>query len=357
MRRKCLSENQRVRLASAGPSGGRTQGGRIAALFGRPRTTPREVCPVPPGVRGGSRTGTRLALLLTLAVALAAIAAPSAEASLPVIYNGVWGYAHISPTASPPGANDFSCKPSAAHPRPVVLVHGTFADMSDSWQALSPLLKNNGYCVFALNYGSYAGSGSLGIYGVGEIRSSAVELSSFVDEVLSATGASEVDMVGHSQGGMMPRYYLKNLGGAAKVHTLVGLAPSNHGTTLDGLFTLASYFPGANEFTGALCPACEEQSAGSAFLTELNAGGETVPGVEYTVIQSRYDEVVTPYTSAFLSGSNVTNITLQDQCILDLGDHLSMTSDHIAARDVLNALDPAHAQGTICTPIIAAVGG
>jgi hypothetical protein len=46
-----LHRNPRVRLADAGPSGGRTQGGRIATLFGRPRTTPREVCPAPPGVR------------------------------------------------------------------------------------------------------------------------------------------------------------------------------------------------------------------------------------------------------------------------------------------------------------------
>ena len=41
--------------------------------------------------------------------------------------------------------------------------------MSDSWQAISPLLKNNGYCVFALNYGSYNGSGAIGVYGVGDI--------------------------------------------------------------------------------------------------------------------------------------------------------------------------------------------
>jgi triacylglycerol esterase/lipase EstA (alpha/beta hydrolase family) len=299
----------------------------------------------------------KLAVLLTLAAALAAFAAPSARASLPVIYDGVWGYAHVSPTASPPGANDFSCKPSAAHPRPVVLVHGTFADMSDSWQALSPLLYNHGYCVFALNYGSYGGSGALGIYGTGEIRHSAQELSAFVDKVLAATGASQVDLVGHSQGGMMPRYYLRFLGGAPKVHTLVGLAPSNHGTSLDGLFTLASYFPGAEQFTGALCPACEEQTAGSAFLSELNSGGETVPGVEYTVIQSRYDEVVTPYSSAFLSGSGVHNITLQNQCILDLGEHLSMPYDHIADADVLTALDPANPQHPLCTPIAAVAGG
>jgi len=133
----------------------------------------------------------------------------------------------------------------------VVLVHGTFADMSNSWQAISPLLKNNGYCVFALNYGSYNGSGAIGVYGVGDIAASAGELNSFVDKVRAATGAAEVDLVGHSQGGMMPRYYLKNLGGAAEVHTLVGLSPSNHGTTLDGLFVLSNFFPGANQFTGA----------------------------------------------------------------------------------------------------------
>ena len=293
-----------------------------------------------------------------LGLFLLAFAAPASEASgLPVVYNGLTGYAHVSSTASPPGANDWPCKPSAAHPRPVILVHGTFADMSDSWQALSPLLYDNGYCVFALNYGSYAGSGALGIYGMGEIAHSAQQLASFVDRVLAATGASKVDLVGHSQGGMMPRYYVRFLAGAAKVHALVGLAPSNHGTTLDGLFTLASYFPGADAFVGALCPACEEQIAGSAFLTHLNSGGETVPGVSYTVIQSRNDEVVTPYTSAFLSGPSVTNITLQNQCPLDQGEHLSMPYDHIADADVLNALDPAHPVAAACTPVAPLLGG
>jgi triacylglycerol esterase/lipase EstA (alpha/beta hydrolase family) len=289
--------------------------------------------------------------------AAAMLASTAMAAELPVIYNGTLGYAHVSSTASPPGANDFSCKPSAAHPRPVILVHGTFADMSDSWQALSPLLHDNGYCVFALNYGSYAGSGSLGIYATGSIPASAEQLSSFVDQVLTATGASQVDIVGHSQGGMMPRYYLKNLGGASKVHTLVGLAPSNHGTTLLGLATLAGYFPGATAFLGVLCPACEQQTAGSSFITSLNAGGDTVPGVSYTSIESSYDEVVTPYTSAFLSGPNVTNIDLQQQCFLDDGEHLSMPYDHIADADVLTALDPAHPQHPACYPVLPVVGG
>src|SRR4051794_25801673 len=292
---------------------------------------------------------------LSLAFAVPGVGA-QAE-SLPVVYDGVTGYAHASPTASPPGANDWACKPSAAHPRPVVLVHGTFADMADSWQALSPLLVNAGYCVFALNYGSYERSGSLGIYATGDIPTSAEQLAAFVSRVRDATGAGQVDIVGHSQGGMMPRYYVRFLGGAPRVHTLVGLAPSNHGTTLEGLFTLASYFPGADAFLGALCPACEQQAAGSAFLAKLNGGGDTVLSVDYTVIESANDEVVTPYTSAFLGGSHVTNILLQRQCVLDQGEHLSMPYDHIADADVLTALDPAHPAHPACTPVLPVIGG
>jgi triacylglycerol esterase/lipase EstA (alpha/beta hydrolase family) len=296
-------------------------------------------------------------VVLAAAVVGSALATASASAQLPVIYNGTLGYSHLSSTASPPGANNFSCKPSAAHPRPVILVHGTFADMSDSWQALSPLLADDGYCVFALNYGSYDGSGAVGVYATGDIAQSAAELSTFVNRVLAATGASKVDLVGHSQGGMMPRYYLEFLGGAAKVNTLIGLAPSNHGTTLEGLFTLAGYFPGASALVGTVCPACEQQDAGSPFLANLNAGGDTVPGVNYTVIESANDEVVTPYTSAFLSGPNVTNILLQKQCVLDQGEHLSMPYDHIADADVLSALDPAHRVMPACTPVLPVVGG
>ena len=226
---------------------------------------------------------------------VAAGATPAlADAPLPVIYNGAYGYAHASATASPPGANNWTCKPTAAHPQPVILVHGTFADMSDSWQALSPLLVRQRLLRVRAQLRSYNGSGSYGVYGTGPIEDSAAQLGTFVDEVLAATGASQVDIVGHSQGGMMPRYYLKFLGGAPKVHTLVGLAPSNHGTTLDGLATLASYFPGAHA-TLADCPACAEQETGSAFMTTLNAGGDTVSGVDYTVIESANDEVVTPY--------------------------------------------------------------
>jgi triacylglycerol esterase/lipase EstA (alpha/beta hydrolase family) len=306
------------------------------------------------------RCRTVVAIAFSLVLLACTASSALAAGQLPVIYNGIYGYAHASPKATPPGANNWSCKPSAAHPRPVILVHGTFGDMSDSWQALSPLLYDNGYCVFALNYGSYNGSGTVGIYATGPIAKSAGQLSRFVNRVLTATGASKVDLVGHSQGGMMPRYYIKHLGGASKVHTLVGLAPSNHGTTLNGIFTLARYFPGSNAVLTD-CPACQEQEAGSAFITSLNAGGETNTAVRYTVIESDNDEVVTPYTSAFLkpaSGAqNVTNILLQNQCSLDQGEHLSMPYDHIADADVLTALDPAHPRHPACTPVLPVSGG
>lgn len=299
----------------------------------------------------------RAALLLSVLGLLLAFAAPAARASLPVLYNFPTALALglVNPTGNPPGSNDFSCRPTAAHPRPVVLVHGTFENRVDNWNALSPLLKNNGYCVFALNYGDTSSSNP--IKGIGPVAASAVQLATFVDQVLAATGAGQVDIVGHSQGGMMPRQYLKFLGGAAKVHTLVGLSPSNHGTTLDGLGLLANAIPGATDLVGSVCASCADQLVGSPFLTSLNGGGDTVAGVTYTVITTRWDEVVTPYTSAFLSGPNVTNVVVQNQCILDAVDHIAIPYDHIADRDVLNALDPAHAQGTICTPIAPGIGG
>lgn len=167
--------------------------------------------------------------------------------------------------------------------------------------------------------------------------------------MLAATGAAKADLVGHSQGGMMPRYYLKFLGGAAKVNALVGIAPDNHGTNLDGLANLLPYFPGAAGLLSAATPGLADQVAGSAFLTKLNAGGDTVAGVHYTVIATKYDEVVTPYNSQFLTGSDVHNVLLQNLCGLDLSEHVAIgIFDRIAYHEVANALDPAHASTTTC---------
>ncbi|MDQ0944544.1 triacylglycerol lipase [Streptomyces sp. V1I1] len=248
------------------------------------------------------------------------------------------------------GWNNYSCKPSAAHPRPVVLVHGTLGNSVDNWLALAPYLVRRGYCVFSLDYGQLPGVPFF--HGLGPIDNSAEQLDTYVDKVLAATGASEVDLVGHSQGGMMPRHYLKFLGGADKVNALIGLAPDNHGTTLNGLTKLLPYFPGAEDLLSAATPGLADQMAGSAFLTKLNAGGDTVPGVRYTVIATRYDEVVTPYRSQYLAGPGVQNVLLQALCAVDLSEHVAIgLFDRIAYHEVTNALDPAHATPTTCASV------
>ena len=81
-----------------------------------------------------------------------------------------------------------------------------------------------------------------------------------------------------------------------------------------------------------------------------------MPGVNYTVIETRYDEVVTPYTSAFLTGPDVTNITVQNQCPADLSEHLQISYDPVALTDVLNALDPAHPVPVSCTAVLPVLG-
>jgi triacylglycerol esterase/lipase EstA (alpha/beta hydrolase family) len=304
----------------------------------------------------------RLALAVAAATAVTAgsflaTAAPAqAQSKLPVNWDFAAGAlaGFFAPSTPPPGADNWACKPSAAHPYPVILVNGTFANEDDSWQAASPLLANHGYCVFSFNYG---GTGY--VTSTGDIATSAGQLGAFVTQVRAATGAAQVDLVGHSQGGMMPRYYLKFGGGAAYVHTLVALAPSNHGTTLDGLTSLVTALGVAGLVNGAinaLCTACVEQEAGSAFLASLNAGGDTVPGVNYTVIESRDDEVVTPYTSAFLTGPGVTNITVQIQCAFDQSDHLEIAADPVALADMLNALDPAAPVRVPCLLVLPVTG-
>ncbi|MBX9398593.1 alpha/beta fold hydrolase [Streptomyces sp. TRM72054] len=275
-----------------------------------------------------------IALLLTAAIATLP-AATTAQAA----------------TAAPSsGWNNYSCQPSTAHPRPVVLVHGTFGNSVDNWLGLAPYLMKRGYCVFSLDYGQLPGVPFF--HGLGPIEKSAGQLDAFVDKVLAATGAAEADLVGHSQGGMMPRYYLKFLGGAAEVNALVGIAPDNHGTTLSGLTRLLPYFPGAEDLLSTATPALADQIAGSAFLTKLNAGGDTVPGVRYTVIATKYDQVVTPYRSQYLDGPDVRNVLLQDLCPVDFSEHLAIgLFDRIAFHEVVNALDPARARPTTCASV------
>jgi triacylglycerol lipase len=233
------------------------------------------------------------------------------------------GGAHRRATTKPPPPtvmDSRACRPPAQHPDPVVLVYGTFA--MTSWRLIGPALAHRGYCVFTFGYGNA---------GTGEIARSAHELAGFVTRLLARTHARRVSIVGHSEGGMMPRYYIRFLGGAAKVRDLIALSPSNHGTENPLVLEGAAFG----------CTACAEQEAiGSPFLDRLNAGDETPGPVDYTTIQTAYDDVVTPYTSAFLHGpaARVTNITLQTGCRRDGTDHLGIATNRVALQWIENAL-------------------
>jgi pimeloyl-ACP methyl ester carboxylesterase len=294
---------------------------------------------------------TMFAALIAVLVAVVAPAAASASYTVPygseavseAIWNETWEPEWVT------GGNN-GCKPSSAHPYPVVLVHGTFADEGSNWVTLAPLLANNGYCVYAFNYGATWLSQEVWpfigprIDGLDHVEHSAEQLRSFVNNVLSKTGAAKVDLVGHSQGGMMPNYYIKFLGGYAKVNELVGLSPSNHGTTLGGVTKLLEVFPFSSEIVTSLlefwgAAGLSDQEEGSAFMKKLFGSGDpVVTGVRYVVIQTSHDEVVTPYSHAFLSGSNVTNILIQNQCSGDPVAHIGMFDDSPVMQNVLNQL-------------------
>lgn len=307
-----------------------------------------------------------LALALACAAAFLIAAAPASAAggqqrTGPVV-NSAWASlwtAVLTPNASPKGANDWDCKPSAEHPRPVILLHGTYANMLANFSNFALPLKREGYCVFARNYGSYRYG--LGVFpaikGLASIRSSAAETGDFVDRVLRETGAKQVDIVGFSQGGLVARAYLRYNGGANpadpsqnKVHTVVGLASANHGGTAWSLTRWVKWFQKWKQVRDVWGPSSVDLDEGSPFLTELNGGGDTEPGVNYTMIGTTLDEISLPYTKAFLSagpGATVRNVTVQDGCPTDLSDHFSLPFSKRTHGLVLKALDPAYPSSKI----------
>jgi len=263
--------------------------------------------------------------------------------------------------ASPPGANDWQCRPSEAHPEPVILIHGTWENAYNNWSGLAPILAHHGYCVFALNYGNPTGKA----WGnaTGDMIASAWEIAAYVARVRRATGAAHVALIGHSQGGAQARYYANLLAPAGEVTKVIALTASNHTTTLSNLAVLGELL-GFKDFTLrqldlAKMPAAVQQATPtSPFYVNLNGFGETRPGIAYTNIASRYDEVVTPWTGAFIEagpGATVDNIVLQDVCARDLSEHAAVSYSKNVAQIVLNKLDPEHARKIRChvqTPFI-----
>jgi pimeloyl-ACP methyl ester carboxylesterase len=266
--------------------------------------------------------------LVTLALALCALftVAPPAEA------------------AASSGVNDWSCQPSAAHPRPVVLLHGLGSNKDQNWVFHGPAIAKAGYCVFSVTYGVNETSQWWGAGGFDPVAESAQEIAGFIDEVLAATGASQVDLVGHSEGAFQSLYVPKYTA-AGKVARVVALAPPTHGTTVAGIVTLGQLLGGqalVAAFTDAArCFACTDLVHGGPGIAALNDGPIAQPGVHYTVIASKWDYVVTPTrTTTIVDEPGVDNYFVQDKCPLDPVGHVGIAVDPGITTMILNGLDP-----------------
>ncbi|MFE3291437.1 esterase/lipase family protein [Rhodococcus sp. NPDC059234] len=247
-------------------------------------------------------------------------------------------YADAHPGSAPAGTNDFSCRPSAAHPNPVILAHGSDANAYSDWSEIAPRLKDRGYCVFALNYGGKPGARS---FGTEDMYLSAGQVSEFTHRVLEATGAAKVDLVGYSQGATVTRYFVNRLGGSAVVDRWIGVASPSYGGVFYGLVPLVQSVPGGADAAGLVTTtAVAQQMQGSDFLNELNAGSDTVPGVQYVTIGTRFDEMIQPFSNVALHGPGAENILVQDRCPQDMTGHMNMVYDPFAVSLVVGAVDP-----------------
>lgn len=335
------------------------------------------------------------ALLCAAGFALALpVTSASASAPPPPKYPVVWSFLPEATITSmqggpdlPPPGSDVPCTLTAAHPYPVILVHGFLANQNDDWGTLSPYLADNGYCVYSATFGNMTSEprpfDQLG--GLTPMEESAHQLAWFVQLILAGSHAKKVDLIGHSEGGTFPDYYLKFLGGSKYVASFISLSGLMHGDTMFGLASLYDlgetygFSQQMNALMAPLCGVCTEFLKGSSFVDALDApnpqttpseaatcpfDGAAVDGIDYTSIATEVDELVHPYDSDFLDprcasaglGIGVHDITLQDQCPTDLADHLSVEADKTAAQDVLNALDPATAKPVPCGVTLPSVG-
>lgn len=252
---------------------------------------------------------------------------------------GIEGYLGglFDPTGQLPGTNPESCAPSPEHPRPVVLVHGFTSNSQQNWGDLAPILVDDGYCVFTVDYGKLTDLPVLGSFGgLTPIDAAIAELGVVVDRALAATGAEQVDLVGHSMGTGVASGYVKLADGAPKVDTVVNIAGVMGGQA----FPLPQVLPDTGSAVGGA-----DLLQGSAFVERLNAGGSPyVEGVRYVNIVSEKDGTIFPYTSGLaepLAGQTAENLVMQEVCPGDRTIHGRMASAPAPVALIRNALDPA----------------
>lgn len=207
--------------------------------------------------------------------------------------------------------DDWRARPTAQRPWPVILIHGT-GDTNGIWQQLTIELREDGWAVFVPEFGHRC---------TDHVEESAAQVGAYIEAVLTVTQAEQVVLVGHSQGGVLARYWMRLLDGASKVHHLISLGVPHHGTTMGGMLSSVTTTKMGETMMNSIVqswfgPSGFQLITGHPMLEELNAGGSTEDGVGYTNIATKYDTIIQPTETSFLSSedpeADITNILLQD---------------------------------------------
>jgi triacylglycerol esterase/lipase EstA (alpha/beta hydrolase family) len=241
------------------------------------------------------------------------------------------------------GINDAHCVASPDKP-PIVFLHGLPAPPALNFLTKAPLFAARGHCVFTPSYGITAGV----VFAGAHVADSAAEVSAHVSSILASTGAPKAILVGHSMGTLVAAYYLKHLGGNTAVSAYVGFGGVYNGTTAAGLAALKA----AAGITELWCPGCLEAVRPSAVIDGLWEGGIVAEGPTYTVIVTKLDANVLPYTSGIIEEDGVVNVVLQDECPSDLAGHVGMTVDPNVSGWIQWAIDGRQGPKPKCVPFV-----
>lgn len=237
----------------------------------------------------------------TEAVADAAGAAADAVAQIPYavyrplrgIFEDYWG-AKVTPQ----------------RPWPVILLHGT-GQVKGIWETLGNKLREDGWATFAPDFGHRA---------TDQINESIDMLVPYIEAVLHATGAKRAIIVGHSQGGLIAT--LLSLRIPHRIKHVVCLAAPNHGTHLGGIASGLSKFPVARNLLSNFVqnywgPSGLQQLTGSKMVLSSDEQHDILgPGVTYTCLATKFDQLISPTQSCFLDDGGqdtVTNLYVQDR--------------------------------------------
>jgi triacylglycerol lipase len=209
--------------------------------------------------------------------------------------------------AGPLMPGDASRNVIAPERHPILFVHG-WNSSGTVWNTMKSRFQADGWTAAQLHSWSYNTSQSN--------ATTAKVIATKVDSILAATGATRVDVIAHSMGGLSSRYYARNLGGDTRIDAWVSLGGPNHGTT-------SAY--------GCIQTSCLEMRPGSTYLTALNANDETPGAPRYATWWSACDAVIDPDNSVPLAGATNT----QTACL----SHSALMSDatvYAQVRDLVH---------------------